>query len=448
MHCDMNSFYANVELLDYPDLVNAPVAVCGNPSSRHGIILAKNQIAKSFGIKTAETIWQAKKKCPGLVLLPPHHEKYTAYYRIINGIYGRFTDMVEPFSIDESWLDVTASQQLFGTGREIADAIRQTVKEETGLTLSAGVSFNKIFAKMGSEYKKPDATTEITASNYEDILWPMAIEKMFMVGKATAAKLKQNNLHTIGQVATAKKEIIVALLGSHGADLWSNVNGKNNSPVSFQNQKRQLQSIGHGMTFPKDLSDPKDICTAALALSDKATARLRRHHLKAGGVKIDIKDPKFRILSRQSRLAAPTDVRQEIYNLALQLLSEALGYNLGGSSGSKAPDDFNNLVLSSDSNTPGSSGKKPKNWKKGTPIRLLSITCINLTDTTQGEQLSLFDASFNKQNQKLSDLNNAMDEIRDKFGSGSITYGRIVNNTIGLDSKTYAASHKKDDPQK
>lgn len=433
LHCDMNSFYANVELLDYPELLDVPVAVCGNPSSRHGIVLAKNQPAKNFGIKTAETIWQAKKKCPNLVLLSPHHEKYTAYYRIINGIYGRFTDMVEPFSIDESWLDVTASQTLFGAGKQIADTIRQTVKEETGLTLSAGVSFNKIFAKMGSEYRKPDATTEITPSNYKDILWPMAIEEMFMVGKATAAKLKQNNFHTIGQVALAKKETIVALLGFHGSDLWDNVNGKNNSPVSFQSQKRQLQSIGHGMTFPKDLSDPKDICTAALALSDKATARLRRHHLKAGGVKIDIKDPNFHLLSRQAQLPTATDVRQDIYNLALQLLSEALGYAIGGTSAPKLS---------------GSGGKKSKTWKKGAPIRLLTITCINLTDAAQGEQLSLFDASFNKQNEKLSNLNDAMDEIRDKFGSGAITYGRIVNNDIGLDTKTYAESHKKDDPEK
>ena len=209
----MNGFYASVELLDRPDLMDKPMAVCGDPESRHGIILAKNEIAKKFGIVTAETIWQAKKKCPDLQLVAPHHDKYKEYSKKINQIYLEYTDMVEPFSIDESWLDVTASQVLFGSGREIADTIRERVKQELGLTLSVGVSYNKIFAKMGSEYKKPDATTEITRENYQILLWPLDIGEMFFVGHATADKLRQMGIHTIGDLACANPLMLEKLLG-------------------------------------------------------------------------------------------------------------------------------------------------------------------------------------------------------------------------------------------
>ncbi|MCI7249354.1 MAG: DNA polymerase IV, partial [Clostridiales bacterium] len=173
LHCDMNGFFASVELLDYPHLRDVPMAVCGNSEHRHGIILAKNEIAKKYGVTTAETLWQARRKCPDLEIVPPHHDKYVHYSRLINKIYLEYTDMVEPFSVDESWLDVTASRRLFGTGSEIADTIRNRVKNELGLTLSAGVSYNKIFAKMGSDYKKPDATTVISRENYKELLWPM-----------------------------------------------------------------------------------------------------------------------------------------------------------------------------------------------------------------------------------------------------------------------------------
>ena len=205
LHCDMNSFFASVELLERPELADVPMAVSGDPEHRHGIILAKNDIAKSYGVVTAETIWQARSKCPDLHLVRPHHKKYAAFSEKINRIYYRYTDMVEPFSIDESWLDVTASRRLFGTGKEIADSIRRTVKEELGLTLSAGVSFNKIFAKMGSEYKKPDATTVISRENFKDILWPLPAGEFFTVGRSSARKLAQYGIRTVGDIACSDK---------------------------------------------------------------------------------------------------------------------------------------------------------------------------------------------------------------------------------------------------
>ena len=192
LHCDLNSFYASVELLSHPDLRDVPTAVCGDPSSRHGIILAKNEPAKKFGIKTAETIWQAKKKCPDLVLLPPHHNLYHAYSRRVNAIYDEYTDLVEPFGIDESWLDVTGTLHLFGgDAKVLADTLRRRVREELGLSLSVGVSFNKVFAKLGSDYKKPDATTLISRENWKEIVYPLSIRDLLFVGRAAAKVLNQ-----------------------------------------------------------------------------------------------------------------------------------------------------------------------------------------------------------------------------------------------------------------
>lgn len=413
----MNNFYASVELLDRPDLQGRPVAVCGDPASRHGIILAKNQAAKRYGIVTASTVWQARRQCPDLVLLSAHHDKYRAYYKIINQIYGRYTDKVEPFSIDESWLDVTASRSLFGTGRQIADQIRATVRKETGLTLSAGVSFNKFFAKMGSDYKKPDATTEITAENFRDLLWPLDVARMFMVGRVTASRLRQCGIRTIGDLAGADPDFLTGLLGRAGADLHDFANGIDDRPVALQNERRKVQSVGHGMTFTKDLATEDEIRTAALALSDKACARLRKNRMKARGLKVDIKDPAFQVFSRQTRLPRATDNREDIYRTAIRLIDEVLHQK----------------------------NRSGRRWRQGAPIRLLTVTCIGLTDADEEEQLSLFGEENEKVRAKESHINEAMDHIRSRFGSGAITYARVIGNDIGLDEKTYADSHDKDE---
>ena len=280
LHCDMNGFFASVELLDYPELRDKPMAVCGDPESRHGIILAKNEIAKRYGIVTAETLWQARKKCPDLQTVPPHHKKYQHYSRLINEIYLQYTDMVEPFSVDESWLDVTASQKLFGNGKQIADKIRHQVKKELGLTLSAGVSFNKIFAKMGSDYKKPDATTVITQENYKNILWPLDIRDLFFVGKATADKLQGIGIHTIGQLAESDRHTVTALLGKQGNIIHDYANGLDQTPVSRFDEREDVKSIGNGSTFRRNLEGIQDIRTAVIALSDTVAVRLRQKKKK------------------------------------------------------------------------------------------------------------------------------------------------------------------------
>ena len=394
LHCDMNAFYASVELLSRPDLADKPVAVCGNPNSRHGIILAKNEPAKKCGVVTAETIWQAKKKCPNLVLVPPHHEKYKEYSKKINSIYLRYTDMVEPFSIDESWLDVTASTHLFGSGKEIADKIRNEVKSELNLTLSAGVSYNKIFAKMGSEYKKPDATTEITRENYKTLLWPKPVEEMFFVGFSTARKLRSVGIKTIGDLAQTDSHALTSLLGKSGQVLFDYANGLDESPVALFNQREKIKSVGNGITFRRNLVSEDDIITAVTALSDTVASRLRKYEMKACGVKVDIKDPSFKTISRQMQLDIPTNLSSEIKSACLALIH--------------------------------------KSWQKDKPIRLLTVTAINLTDETESEQLSFFSKSDAEREKDIS-IETAMDDIRKKFGSDAISYGKIIGNDLGID---------------
>ena len=231
LHCDCNCFYASCELLSHPDLRQLPVAVCGDPTERHGIILAKNEPAKRCGVKTAETIWKAKQKCPGLILLPPHHRLYAEYSKKINAVYGEYTDLVEPFGIDESWLDVTNSLHLFGgDAKALADTLRGRIKREFGLTISVGVSFNKVFAKLGSDYKKPDATTVIARGNWRDIVFPLPVGDLLFVGRS------------------AQELLGLPETGIADADTWTAVEALSlQLAAEMPNPDR---SIGHGPVYP------------------------------------------------------------------------------------------------------------------------------------------------------------------------------------------------------
>ena len=291
LHCDLNSFYASVELLDYPELRDKPVAVCGDPESRHGIILAKNEAAKKFKVQTAETVWQARKKCPDLVLLPAHHVKYHDFSKKVNAIYDRFTDLVEPFSIDESWLDVTGSLHLFHTdGKGLADRIRQTIREELGLTISVGVSFNKIFAKMGSDYKKPDATTVITRENYRDLLWPLPVTDLIFVGRAAARTLGEYGIRTIGDLANFGREPLVGLLGKQGSTLFDYATGAEHAPVIPAREMPPPKSVGNGLTFPKNLVGWEALRSGVTMLSDEVAVRLRQLDMKCTTVNITVRE--------------------------------------------------------------------------------------------------------------------------------------------------------------
>ena len=395
----MNSFYASVELLSRPDIKDKPVAVAGDPDSRHGIILAKNELAKKFGVVTAETIQSAKRKCPELITIPPHHDKYREYSHMLNSIYLEYTDLVEPFSVDESWLDVTASEMLLGDAKIIADNIRERVYRELGLTLSAGVSFNKIFAKMGSDYKKPNATTVISRNNFKELLWPMAVSEMFFVGRSTATKLSSLGIHTIGDLAHADQLLLSRTFGVHGVNLYKYANGLDDDPVRAYDNRDDIKSVGHGMTFRRNLKGADDVGIALTELTDKVSTRLRRHKKWARGVKIEITTPEFKRLSRQKRLPSPINSPAAFRNAAVELISEL---------------NFTNK-----------------------PIRLLTVTAIDLTDSPDDGQLTIFTMGATtdekQRSEKDENIAKAMDEIRDKFGKSSIKFAHVIGNDIGID---------------
>ena len=385
LHCDLNSFYASVELLDHPELRDRPVAVCGDPESRHGIILAKNEPAKAFQVKTAETIWQARRKCPDLVLLPAHHGKYRAYSKKVNAIYERYTDLVEPFSIDESWLDVTGTLHLFGgDGRALADRIRRAVREELGLTVSVGVSFNKVFAKMGSDYKKPDATTVITRENFKDLLWPLPVTDLLFVGKAAARVLAEYGIRTVGDLARFDREALGNILGKGGYTLHDYAAGEEHAPVVPARDLPGPKSVGSGLTYPRNLRGWAELRSALTELADEVAARLRRHALKCTAVQVTIRDPDFKDICRQKKLAAPTYVSRDLAEAAMELVKAS--------------------------------------WREKAPVRALTVTAQNLVEEGDaGEQLDLFAANAAPRRDKLEKLEKAMDGIRGRFGREAIS---------------------------
>lgn len=398
LHCDCNSFFASVECVFRPELKTVPMAVCGNPENRHGIILAKNELAKKAGVVTAETVWQARQKCPELVLVPPHHQEYVRYSSLVNAIYQRYTDQVEPFSIDESWLDVTGSRTLFGSGKTIADAIRKAVREELGITVSAGVSFNKIFAKMGSDYKKPDATTVISRENYRQLLWPLPISEMIFVGKASRTALRELGIYTIGDLARAEPSLLLARLGKIGGVLSTYARGEDQSIVaSIYDEPEEPKSVGNGMTFRRDLSGEDDLRIGVLYLADSVAARLRRHGLRCRTVAVTVKDPKFHTVSKQKILPRSTDLAKTIAEASLELIRSC--------------------------------------WSPSSPIRSITITASRFHESG-GDQLSLFQSAEEiKDPGKRERLEQAVDQVRSRYGKKAVSFGRILKNDIGIDEK-------------
>lgn len=395
LHCDLNGFFASVECLLRPELAAVPMAVCGDPEKRHGIILAKNELAKAFHITTAETIWQALQKCPGLTLVPPHHDEYYKYSRLVSQIYGRFTDLIEPFGIDESWLDVTGTLHLFGgSGKLLADKIRETVRCELGLTVSVGVSFNKIYAKLGSDYKKPDATTVISRENYKQVVYPLPVGDLLYVGKAAKGMLELYGVRTIGDLAAFDRDILTSRLGKMGEMIHDYAQGLDDSPVKPADEEREVKSVGNGTTFSRNISSQSDIKTGIAMLADSVAMRLRHHGLDCRVVQVQIKDPSFKIISRQKTLERPTHLAREISCAAVE------------------------LVFAS--------------WKQGAPIRMLSVTGAGLAPQGAEEQLSLFGAEEEPRRERQDKLEHAMDSIRGRFGREAIATAAAIGSDLGF----------------
>lgn len=382
LHCDCNNYFASVELLEHPELKDKPVAVAGDPEGRHGIILAKNMAAKARGVKTAEAIWQARQKCPGLILLPPHMDKYAAMSRKINGIYLDVTDQVEAFSIDESWLDVTGSRQLFGDGPRIADMLRERVRAETGVTISVGVSDNKTWAKMGSDYKKPDATTVITRANAPELLYPLPVGDLLFVGKAAAQTLTRYGIDTIGALAACDPALLEAWLGKQGPWLRDMALGLDDSPVRVYGDSDPAKSVGHGMTFPRDLVGREECRAGLMPLCDSVGAQLRAMGMKCRTVTLQIKDPGLKVISRQKSLAQPTCLTRQLFHTACALMEE--------------------------------------NWPAQSPVRLMTVTADRLIPGDQAVPAQLSFLEDPSDDPRQAQLEEAIDRVRARYGKRAV----------------------------
>ena len=397
LHSDLNNFFASVETVLNPALKGKPLIVCGDPKERRGIVLAKNEEAKKCGIKTAETVASAVKKCPQVVKVAPHHHEYKKYSLLVRAIYERFTDVVEELSIDECSLDMTASTRLFGSGEEIAEKIRQTVKEELGLTVSIGVSFNKTTAKLASEFKKPDAVSVVRREDYEKIVYPLPVSDMLYVGKSTAETLGRYGLRTIGDVAKADEATMIKLLGKRGRQLWLCARGEENEPVRRADEKEEIKSIGNSMTLPRDVCSREEIERWLYALSESVAARLRDADVgKANTVHIVVKNPGLEEITCQKKVS-PTTHCPDIARAAYDLFCT--------------------------------------HYPLGAPVRMIGVTVSGFDHHI--EQMSMLDfVDGEKQGyEKRERAEQAVENIRGKYGYASLQRGIVMTDekVNGLD---------------
>ena len=316
LHIDCNKFYASVECLYRPELRDKPMAVGGDPENRHGIILTKNEIASKYGLTVGEPLWKARQKCPDLVVVPPNYPLYLRFSALARKIYEDYSEFIEPFGLDECWLDVTGSEK---SGEEIAHEIRKRVKSQLGITVSVGVSFNKVFAKLGSDYKKPDAVTVIDESNYKDIAWSLPCGDLLMVGRSAQKKLNAYGINTIGDLADTDVAVLKSLFGKNGEMLHSFANGTECSPVRHKDEISDVKSVGNSTTAPRDLVNEEAVKTVFRVLCESVSTRLREKGLKGRVVTIYVRDKELSSFSRQMKIPANTDISTEIFYYAMKL---------------------------------------------------------------------------------------------------------------------------------
>ena len=386
LHSDLNNFYASVECMENPKIKNKPVAVSGNPENRHGIVLAKNMIAKNMGIKTGDTIWAARQKCPDIIFLPPRFDKYIEISRMVRDIYYDYTNLIEPFGIDECWLDVTKSIPLFPSGEYIAESIRQRVKKEIGITVSIGVSFNKIFAKLGSDMKKPDAITVISQNNFKNTIWKLPVSELLYAGRATTKRLAKLNIFTIGDMANANPVIINQHFGKNGVMLQLYAQGRDESPVNNIDYSREIKSIGNGTTLPFDVTNRDDIKIVLMLLSESVSKRLREKNLYCSTIQLSIKFNTLESIDRQLPLEIATNSTATIFNKSLEIF------------------DKEEIIF---------------------PIRALSIRGCNIIDNIVFQESLLGSYKAIKMNKMLD---NMIDNLREEYGWASVQKGIMLVN--------------------
>ena len=383
LHCDLNNFYASVECVKNPALYGKCVAVCGSEDDRHGIVLAKSQPAKMLGVKTGDTILEARRKCGNLIVVRPDFDTYYDYSEKVKSIYSRYTDLIEPFGMDECWLDISGNENLFGDGFDIAEEIRNSVRKETGLTISVGVSFNKVFAKLGSDMKKPDATTLISKENYKEKVWCLKANEMIFVGRRTFKTLQEYGIITIGDIARTQPDFLRKILGKNGFDLWVYANGLDLSPVSHIDSKPVPQSISRGITCMESLLSVYEAERVVAELSIKVAKNLRWEHLLAKGVQLAVKEDTLTVQQYSTNLEFPTHNTKEIYETAQKLLYEK------------------------------------HIWKRN--IRALTVRTYNLIKEENYQQIHIdFDIDTHK---KVCVVDNTLNGIRTKLGNDKIFNG-------------------------
>lgn len=387
LHCDMNNCYASIEVKLNPTLKGLPIAVCGSQSDRGGIVLAKSHEAKIKGVKTGEVIWQAKNKCPDLVIVPPHYEEYLRHSIMAKKIYYSYTNQVESFGLDEAWLDVSGSTKLFGSSENIAKEIRIRMKKELGITVSIGVSFNKVFAKLGSDMKKPDGITIIKKDEFNIKIWPLPVEEMIGVGRATKNKLNKLNIFTLGDLANSDPKIIKKILGINGVKLWSYANGNDESVVSDINEMAPIKTVGNGTTLRKDLVNDDEVRDVFKLLSLKVCKRLIEYGLEAKGVQISIKD----------------------INLNSHKFHQVYSYST-----------FSSIILAERAMRLF----EKYDWKNH--IRAVTIRAINLSNIyeTQLDYYAIVEGF-----EKKTNLDKTLYELREKYGKDIISFASLKNNT-------------------
>lgn len=384
LHSDANCFYASVETVLNPEFRGKAIAVCGSPEERHGIVLAKSEKAKRAGVKTGMANWQAKQCCRDLIIVPPQYDYYLKFSKLLHGIYRRYTDQLEPFGMDECWLDVTYSP---GDPMEIAEEIRQAVKDELGLTVSIGVSFNKVFAKLGSDYKKPDAITQISKEHFKEIVWPLPCSDLLYCGNATTAKLGSMGVRTIGGIALLPVDVMQRKFGKNGVALWKYANGLDDSRVAHQDYTAPAKSVGHGITCVADLENMDEARKVIFALSLDIGYKLRYMNLRATGVQLYVRDSELSFCSWQKRLEMATQDEGTIALAVYSLLEEKYSWH--------------------------------------NPIRSITVTATQLDSSQNPTQLSmLLDYERLVRREKL---NESIDTIRDRYGKYAVIPALVLD---------------------
>lgn len=388
LHIDMNNFFATVECRGREDLIGKPVAVGGDSEARHGIILAKNYEAKSYGVSTGESILEARRKCPQLVILPPHYDEYVKVSRAARRIYSDYTDLIESFGIDECWIDVSDSEYLFGSGVRIADEIRERVKRELRVTVSIGVSFNKIFAKLGSDLKKPDATTLISRENFKTLVWSLPAEELLFVGRSTKRRLNTLGIFSIGELANADSDMLSRFLGKNGLMLQNFALGRDSAPVLHKDAFYAVKSVGNSTTTPRDISTLREAEIVFAVLCESVAVRLRREEKKCRTVSISVRSSDLSWCSKQCRVE-PTYSEREIYRAAMELYGSV---------------------------------------SKGKAVRSLGVCGSDLCPE-KDEQISIFDGETIGR-ARLEVLEKTADSIRNRFGKYAIRRGLMLEDRV------------------